>query len=148
MIRVLCRGDLDWTLGMEYLLLAMRCLLDDEVAAELTIAGDGPERDRVLFTIEDLELRGAVRVLPAAFDRNRLFAEADVFLLVPLDDAPRPDVYSALRSGLPVVWGGRADAPIEHDLSGLRVQPRDPRAIADALSRLGSDAALRERLIA
>ena len=148
MIRILCRGPLDWTLGSEYLLLALRGLLDRGVEATLCIAGDGPERERILFAIEDLKLGDVARVVSDPVDPADLLDEADVFVLAVLDDRPRPEVRSALAAGLPVVWGQRTgvSTPVQHELTGLCVRCRDPDALRDALSRLDADPVLRARL--
>ncbi len=148
MIRILCWGPLDWTLGSEYLLLALRGLLDRGVEATLCIAGDGPERERILFGIDDLKLGNAARVVSNRADPAALFDEADVFVLAVLDDRPRPEVRSAMSAGLAVVWGQRTDVstPVQHEVTGLCVPSRDPDALRDALSRLDADPVLRARL--
>lgn len=152
MIRILCLGRLDWTLGSEYLLLAMRGLLDRGVAATLRFGGDGPERDRVLFGIDDLQLSDVVQIVSREGSRTNplasLFQQANVFALTPLDDSPRPEVRAALAAGLPGVWGQRTDAaaPVQHEVNGICVPPRDPEALCNAFARLSTDAALLARL--
>jgi glycosyltransferase involved in cell wall biosynthesis len=54
----------------------------------------------------------------------------------------------AMASGLPVVASRISGIPelVEDGVSGLLVEPRDARGLADALARLETDPGLRRRL--
>jgi len=138
--RVVTVGTANWSKGYEYALLAVRRLLDRGVAAELHIIGDGPERARLLYTIDDLDLQGRVhlhgRLSPEAV-RSRL-QQADVFLLSSLSEGISNAVLEAMACGLPVVTtdcGGMREA-VTDGVEGLVVPVRGPEAMADALTRL------------
>ena len=150
MIHLLCQGPLDWTLGCEYVLLALRGLFDAGIGTRLVIAGDGPERDRVLYTIADLALGDAVSLVPGATDSSRLAVECDALILTPLGDGPRREIEAARSAGVPVVVSDRAglrDA-VADGKSGLVVGARDSAALQAALARLVADPALCEQLAA
>ena len=51
--RVVTTGALIWLKGYEYALLAIRQLKDKGVRVRFDIIGDGPERQRLLYTIRD-----------------------------------------------------------------------------------------------
>ena len=131
---------LDWRFGGEYALLAIRRLLSEGARLQWEILGDGPDRERLLFAIHDLELRDVVSIsTPRSEDetRNRL-ASASWFLLPALQDGEPPHLHKALSQGLPVVCSGLLTVP-----DGLRenpnvklVAPRDVGALTAALGEL------------
>jgi glycosyltransferase involved in cell wall biosynthesis len=148
--RIVTVGTLIWKKGYEYALLAVRRLLDQGVAAQLHIIGDGAERSRLLYTIGDLDLQGRVhlhgRLSPEAV-RSRL-QQADAFLLSSLSEGISNAVLEAMACGLPVVTtdcGGMREA-VTDGVEGFVVPVRDPEAMAEALSRLVSDRDLGQRM--
>lgn len=149
-IRLITVGSLGWVKGLEYALIAMRSLLDAGVQAVFDIIGDGPERQRILYTIDDLGLTGAVRLhgrLGPDAVRARL-QQADVFLLSSLSEGISNAALEAMACGLPVVTtdcGGMREA-IADGVEGFVVPVRDPRAMATALTILAADQALRQRM--
>ena len=56
-------GTLTWVKGYEQALISIRRLFDEGLDVEYHIIGDGPERQRVLYTIQDLGLQGHVILL-------------------------------------------------------------------------------------
>lgn len=74
-------------------------------------------------------------------------AQADIFLMPSRSEPSAVAVVEAAAYGLPVVTtsvGANAERVLEGE-SGFLVSPRDPGAIAGALRKLLSDAALRQR---
>ncbi len=149
-LHVVMVGALIWTKGYEYALLALRRLLDRGVQARLHIVGDGPERPRLLYTIQDLELEGQVflhgRLSPEGV-RHQL-QRSDVFLLASLSEGISNALLEAMACGLPVVatdCGGIREA-VTDGLEGFVVPVRDPEAMAAALAPLASQAELRRSL--
>lgn len=149
-LRVVSTGSVIWRKGYEYALVALRRLLDAGVPASLAILGDGAERQRLLFTVDDLGLHGRVELLgrrPPAQVRERL-QQADVFLLPSVAEGISNAALEAMACGLPVVSTccGGMDEAIRDGVEGLLVPVRDPEAMAAALHRLWVDPALRRRL--
>lgn len=62
MLRLMSVGRLHWRKGYPDLLVAVRRLLDSRMKVELTIFGSGPERDRLEYWVEHLELDGHVHL--------------------------------------------------------------------------------------
>jgi len=149
-LRIAMTGALIWRKGYEYALVGLRRALDLGVSAELVIAGDGPEEQRVQYTIEDLDLRDHVRLLgrqPVREVREHLL-RSDVYLLSSLEEGISNAVLEAMSCGLPVITtacGGMAEA-VEDGLEGFVVPVRDPGAIADAIKRLAASGELRGRM--
>lgn len=148
--RIVTTGSLTWVKGHEYALMAVRRLRERRVPVQFEIIGDGPERQRLLYTIEDLDLQDCVRLagrLPPAAVRQRLQA-ADAFLLSSLSEGLSNAALEAMACGLPVATtdvGGMREA-IRDGVEGLLTPPRHPEALAQALERLWRDPELRARL--
>jgi glycosyltransferase involved in cell wall biosynthesis len=148
--RIITTGSLIWTKGYETALLALRELCSRGVDTEFHIIGDGPERQRILYTIQDLGLEGRVVLhgkLPPEQVRDRLQG-ADVFLLSSLSEGISNAVLEAKSCGLPVVTtdcGGMREA-VSDGVEGFVVPVRAPKAMADALYRLARDPELRARI--
>ncbi|HVY71368.1 MAG TPA: glycosyltransferase [Verrucomicrobiae bacterium] len=150
MFSVVTVGNLIWVKGHEWALLAMRRLVDTGVNVQFEIIGDGPDRQRVRYTIEDLGLEKHVRLLgklgaEKVLDRVR---QADAFLLSSLSEGISNAVIEAMSCAVPVVTtdcGGMREA-VTDGVEGFVVPVRDAEAMATALGKLAQDPALRERM--
>ena len=87
-------------------------------------------------------------VAPNSEPLLRLFAGADLFVFPTRGDCLPLAVMEALAAGLPVVTTDVAALPeaVTHGETGWIVPPSDPQALADALTVLIADPALRARL--
>jgi len=147
---VVTTGSLIWRKGYEYALLAIRRLVDRGVDVHFEIIGDGPERERVLYTIDDLDLKGRVQLVGRlAPEQVRVHLQrADVFLLSSLSEGISNAVLEAMACGLPVVTtdcGGMREA-VTDGVEGFVVPVRDPDCLAAALFRLAQHPHLRETM--
>lgn len=142
-LRLVTTGSLLWRKGYEYLLQSLALLAEFGTKAHLTIVGDGPDRDRIVFTVEDLGLGAMVELAgeldPAAVRLH--LQQAEVFVLASLSEGLSNAVLEAMSCGLPVVTtacGGMPEA-IEHGVEGYLVPVRNPQALATALGELAAD---------
>ena len=121
-VLVLTVGDLRWQLGIEYALSAVAKARDSIPGLTYVIAGDGPERERVVYTAFDLGIEGIVRVVDAPPDMTAVRAA----IWPSLAPGSAPFVDAAVRSNVPVIAC--------QDLPGVvRVPARDSDALARAL---------------
>ncbi len=139
-LRLVTTGAIIWRKGYEYLLLALRQALDAGQSVELALVGDGPERNRLLYAIDDLALRDAVRLMGKVRPEEvlRVLQYSDLFVLSSLSEGISNAVLEAMACGLPVVTtdsGGMNEA-VTDGVEGLVVPVRDPVAMARALLRL------------
>jgi colanic acid/amylovoran biosynthesis glycosyltransferase len=148
--RVITTGSLNWKKGHEFALVAVARVRVRGVPVCFEIVGDGPERQRVLYTVDDLGLNDCV-ALPGRLDpsavRDRLRA-ADAFLLSSVSEGISNSVLEAMACGLPVVTtdcGGLREA-VTDGVEGRVVPVRNPAAMADALTSLAADPALCDRM--
>ena len=149
-VRLIAVGSLVWVKGTTYALEAVRKLVDRGVPVHLSLIGDGPARQRILFTIDDLGLRDHVELLgalPPIAVRDRL-RKSDVFILPSLSEGFCNAAVEAMACGLPVVMtncGGVREGVTE-GLEGFIVPVREPEAMAAAIERLAKDVPLRARM--
>lgn len=147
--RIVMVGSLIWRKGYEYALLALRRLVETVPAARLEIVGEGADRQRILYGIHDLGLRGRV-ALWGRLGPDEILAllqDADAFLLASHSEGISNAVLEAMACELPAVsteCGGMREV-ITDGVDGYLVAPRDHEAMARALAILATD---RERALA
>lgn len=112
------------------------------------IAGEGSLRDRLEAEHETLGLGERVRLLGFRVDVTALLRAADLFVLSSYLEGLGTSVLDAMAAGLPVVATEVGGVPevVRHGETGLLVPPRDPEALAGAMSRLAGDPALRDSM--
>jgi colanic acid/amylovoran biosynthesis glycosyltransferase len=149
-LRIITTGALHWVKGHEYALLAIRSLVEGGLRIRYDIVGDGPERQRLSYTIRDLNLEAHVhlhgKLTPDEVKRQ--LQAAHVFLLSSLSEGVSNAVLEAMACGLPIVTtdcGGMREA-VTDDQEGFVVPTRDPEAMAAALAKLCADPALQVRM--
>lgn len=141
-LKVLFAGQVTQRKGIGYVLDAMR-LLDPE-KFELEIVGRVRGSGAGLRQYEGLfQHRSALR--PA--EMPSMYRKADVLVLPSIVEGSALVVLEAMASGLPVVVTANAGADAVRDgVDGFVVPLRSPEAIAERLSTLEADPALRARM--
>jgi len=120
--------------------------------ATLTVAGSGPELQRLKSLVTELNLQAAVgftgRVENAAMPQ--LYALADCVVNSSTVDNMPISLLEAFASGLPVVSTDAGGIPdmLAHDVSGLLVPVGDAQAMGHQVCRVLQDRALAMRLAA
>jgi len=149
-LRIITVGSLVWVKGVTYGIQAIRRVVDAGIPLTFSIVGDGPERQRVLYTIDDLGLNEHVRLLgrlaPVAV-RDEL-RRSDIFVLPSLAEGFCNAAIEAMGCSLPVVMtncGGALEG-VTDGVEGFIVPIWDPEAMAEGILRLARDPALRQRM--
>lgn len=143
--RILTTGSIAWVKGYEYALQAIRMLVDRGIDAHWTLIGKGEktDRQRLLYTIHDLELVDRVHLL-GVLDPDQVVTElqnSDAFLLSSVSEGISNAVLEAMSCAVPVVTtdcGGMREA-VQNGVEGFVVGVRCPASTADALERLARD---------
>lgn len=137
----------DDTKGIHLLLEAARDVLAG-VPVRLLIAGDGPARPGLERRARELGLQDVVLWLGQRDDVATILAGSDLFVLPTLSDQFPTVLLEAMAAGLPVISTSVGGVPeiVSHESTGLLVPAGDVAALAGAIERLVSDAALRRRL--
>ena len=153
--RVLFVGRLVERKGVEYLVRAVK-ELDLPFPVELDIVGSGPEQENLRNLVQQLDLTGRVNLAGrvSKVELKEYYASCDCFVLPAIIDS-RGDteglgvvLIEALSYHKPVVasaLGGIVDI-LHHEETGLAVPEKDPKALAEAISRLLTDRDLARRL--
>ncbi len=117
-------------------------------ASILLIVGDGPLHQAIEQTIAACGLSQRVRLLGWREDLDRVYATLDVGVLSSRNEGTPVALIEAMAAGRPVVAtrvGGVADVVADGE-TGLVVDPDDAEALGEAMTRLGVDPALRQRM--
>ncbi|MDW8107231.1 MAG: glycosyltransferase family 4 protein [Armatimonadota bacterium] len=126
-----------------------RRVVDSGVDAQFVLAGDGPEREHVEETIQELGLQDRF-LLPgkvsASFEWYQL---CDVALMTSSSSEAFPlTLIEAMACGLPVVATDIAGIPdiVVHGATGFLASPTDLETLARYVVLLAKDSELRQRL--
>lgn len=149
-LRVLSIGRLHWKKGFDDSLKAMSLLRGMGAGIDYRIAGEGVEREKLSFLIDEYGLRDNVQLLGSCTQEKirEQLVWADVLLLPSLSEGISNAVLEAMSSGLPTIstkCGGMGEV-IDDGVDGFLVDVGDADAMASTLSALGADPDLRIRL--
>ena len=143
--------------GMPTVLRAVELLKKRGLPIRHTLIGDGEDRRRILALIRRLGLEDTTRWLGTLPHETVLahYRRAAVFVLgcevaANGDRDGIPNVLmESMAMGVPVAATRVSAIPelVEDGKTGLLVSPRSPEQLADAVQRLLTDSALRERII-
>ena len=141
-IRVVSVGRHVPVKGLPVLLEAWRISGLDQ-GARLVLAGDGPERPRLMARARELGIADSVDFLGTVADVPSLLASADVYVQASFQEGLSNAVLEAMACALPVVAtriSGNTDL-LQDGENGLLVEPGDATALATALRTLVEDRA-------
>ena len=147
---------IDWK-GVEYLIKAMPKVIRRYPDTQLTIVGDGPERERLFQSAKESGMQDHL-IFTGSLSQEELrryYTTADVFVLPSIVNGIGETeglgvvLLEAMACGVPVIGtdaGGICDI-IKHETTGLMVPQKHPAAISDSILRLFEDHDLRSKLI-
>lgn len=119
--------------------------------AELIVAGDGFEHEKLKKLARDLELKNTEFLGSVAQDAMpQLYDRADIYLNSPNIDNMPSSVIEAFAAGTPVVSTDAGGIPfiVEHGETGLLVAKKDHEALAKEAMRLLENQELAQKIIA
>jgi colanic acid/amylovoran biosynthesis glycosyltransferase len=147
--RVVCVASLMPKKGHADLVDALALVAERRPGVALELVGEGPEHDRVLRRARERGVSGRVSLLGsrssdevrATLAGARAFALPAVRLPSGRMEGIPVALMEAMASGVPVVTTRLSGIPelVEDGVTGLLVEPHDPRGLAEALERLLGD---------
>ncbi len=149
-LTVLTVGRLDTEKNPLMLAEILALLGGEEGRWRLVICGDGPLRAQLesklgeLGLLDRVQLRGYVPIDGGLLE---LYRDSHMFLHVSWTEGFPQVLVEAFAAGLPTVATAVGGVPAAAEGAALLVAPGDPRAAADALQRMATDAELRQRLV-
>ncbi|TFH46100.1 MAG: glycosyltransferase family 1 protein [Lysobacterales bacterium] len=110
----------------------------------LTVAGSGPDEDKLRQHVCDLAVSNKVRFLGPIFgpDKGRFWRDADIFVFPTYTGEGLPyTILESIASGTPIITTRTAGIPdvVQAGVQAVFVNPRDPRNIAEVVSALYKD---------
>ncbi len=137
--------------GFSTLIEALRLVAKEMDGVELIIAGDGPEKKRLMRLARDIGLRGQVRFLGKIPNRNmvKFYSMSDIALLASIHPEPFSRIpLEAMKCCKPIVAtnvGGSPEAVVD-GVNGILVPPNDSAAMAEAILELARNRDLRRKM--
>lgn len=136
--------------GLNFLIDACARLKSDKIAFNLSIIGEGEERERLSRQIQYLKLTNEV-ILLGEMPHNKIgeyLAKADLFILPSVQEGFGVGLIEALLCKKPVIGTNSGGIPdiIKDGETGLLVPPKDPVALAEAIKLLLRNKRLARRL--
>lgn len=113
--------------------------------SQLTIAGDGPERERLIAMAKELGIEKSVKFPGLVQDVPALLSDNNLYVQASHQEGLPNAVLEAMSCALPVVAtrvSGHEDI-ITDEETGFLVPPNDPLALSTALNRLAHQQELR-----
>lgn len=155
-LRIVCVASLEEVKGHMHLVEACRILHERGIAFVCDLIGDGPRRAAITEQIAAAHLQEHV-ILHGSMKRSDVvrmltLAEVKVLASVPTAEGKREGMpvvlMEAMACALPVISSRLSGIPelVEHERTGLLLQPGDAKGLADALAQLGNDPDLRARM--
>ncbi|MEW6201686.1 MAG: glycosyltransferase family 4 protein [bacterium] len=146
--RLIAVGTFRWYKGYKYLVRAMKIIVEKYPDYTLIICGGGLERQQVEDEIRRLSLEQHISItgmitqekIAELLNRSRIFVMSSV-----VEGLPKA-LIEALACGTPAVITTACAAEDAAENTALVVEPKNPAAFADAVSRLISDPQLYKRL--
>jgi colanic acid/amylovoran biosynthesis glycosyltransferase len=155
-LRVLTVGRLVEKKGIEDSIRAFATIVASHPKAVYDIIGEGPLRARLENLIAELNLQSRVKLLGAMDNLTvrKFFAAADIFMLASVtasngDKEGTPvSIIEAQAFGLPVLSTRHSGIPeiVQDGKTGFLIEERDASALAERLSLLLEDSALRNAM--
>jgi L-malate glycosyltransferase len=104
------------------------------------IAGDGVLKERLQDQVKSLGLAERVHLIGQIVEPERLIADADLFVMSSQEEGLGTAVLEAMALGIPIASTSAGGLPemLERG-AGLLVPPRDPVALAEAVTRILED---------
>ncbi len=135
--------------GFDTLLKTLPILSENFPQVQVLLVGDGPARPDLIRLAYELKVQDRVVISHLVEDTRIPLAVMDCFVVPSHREGFGLAMVEAMASGVPVVAtnsGGPAEI-IEDRESGLLIQPGDPQSLAEGVSALLNDPALRDRIV-
>lgn len=144
---ILVSSRLNRMKGIEYFLEAASAVSRKIREAKFLIVGDGADRAPLEKRASELKLNDRVVFTGFRTDVPDLLSEASLSVLPSLSEGLSNSLLESMASGVPVVAtsvGGNPEV-VEDGVTGILVPPRDPEALAVAMTRILADQSLASR---
>jgi glycosyltransferase involved in cell wall biosynthesis len=147
---ILCVAELQEYKGIDVLLHAARQLFTEDPSLTLVLAGDGPMRAELVSLASTLGISNQTRFLgtQGVIEITRLMHGCETLVLPSRMEPFGIVLIEAMACKKPVVASAVGGIPeiVDHEISGILVEPENPQALADGLRRVLSSGEFRSTL--
>jgi glycosyltransferase involved in cell wall biosynthesis len=133
---IVAAGRLSYEKGIDVLIEAAGLLKDEELAFDIQVFGDGPERVRLQALIDRKALNDSVHLAGFKADLRAVYAGADLLVIPSRSEAFPLVLLEAWAQGTPVVATpvGRLPELVRDGVNGLVAESVTPEALAKVLA--------------
>ncbi|MFA6305785.1 MAG: glycosyltransferase family 4 protein [Candidatus Gracilibacteria bacterium] len=134
--------------GLKYLIEATKSLSEKYPNIKTVIVGEGPDRKNLERLIKDLKLENHVILLGRRKEIPKLLKSSNIFVLPSRREAFGLVNLEAMITPLPVIASRTGGIPeiIKDGETGILVEPENEKELAQALEKLITNEALREKM--
>jgi glycosyltransferase involved in cell wall biosynthesis len=128
--------------GIDILIEAMSKLKSNNHEYQVWVAGDGPEKEKLINQAKDLAVDQNIQWLGEVNDLIPLYKKASLFVLPSRREGMPNALLEAMSCGLPVIISNASPGPLEYVVnneSGLIFESGSSSKLADAIDKLLSD---------
>ena len=127
--------------GHQYLIHAMKLVLDRYPRAQLLIVGEGPMESRLVNLVRSLKIEKSVVFVPTVVGTVKTLSLIDLYVLPSLKEGLGLSLMEAMAAGIPCIGSdvGGIRNLIRSGENGLLVRSADPAGLAVAIQELLSD---------
>lgn len=132
--------------GLEYLIDAFNIVKSRHPEATLTMIGEGPEKDRIVQKIHDLNLGNSI-IMKDFVQNSELvgfYQNSSVFVLSSLEEGVPRTILESMSCGIPVVCSRLPQLVDIVDGGGMLVPVKDSQTLGDRISEVLSNSSLAE----
>lgn len=133
--------------GFEYLINAVKILVDNNLKLKLIIIGEGQERAELENWIRQYRLEKYV-IMTGALEAAPLLKAFDIYVCSSVKEGLSYTIIEAMQAALPIIAtqvGGNPEL-IENEKTGLLVESANPEAISQAIVKLINNPELAKQL--
>jgi glycosyltransferase involved in cell wall biosynthesis len=140
-------GRLSWEKGVEFFLMAAARVLAQFPSAEFVVVGEGPDREKLERTIDELKIRDSVRMLGRRDDMPAVYASLDIMVSSSRQEGLPMAILEGMASSLPLVASSVGEVPtvVADGVTGLLVPAEDVERLSAGIVKLLGDRAKREQ---
>jgi glycosyltransferase involved in cell wall biosynthesis len=138
-------GRLAWEKGVDIFLGAAARVLAAYPDARFVVVGEGPDRDKLDRSLDELNIRDRVTLLGRRDDMPAVYASLDIMVSASRQEGLPMAILEGMASGLPLVATTVGEVPsvVQNGRTGILVPPQSTGDLADAVLALLRDPARR-----
>ncbi|MGB2580808.1 MAG: glycosyltransferase family 4 protein [Minisyncoccia bacterium] len=141
-------AELHKSKGIQYAIEAFAGIAQIDSRLHYFVLGGGDEKERLEGLVKHYGLQGRVFLVGFVEDAARFLPAFDVFILPSITEALGLVILEAGYAGLPVVASNVGGIPeiIEEGKTGMLIQPRDSKGLAEAIKKIFESPTIRTSL--